>query len=316
MRDQRGFTLVEVLIAASLALVIFSASLALLDAVNRQWVSASQRDDAQNQARLGIDRIVRQLRNIASPLSTPKLLERATPYDIVFQTIGSQSGANATGAERVRYCVPPDPAPGIATKEVVISETQTWSTATPPPDPWSSDPNVTLPCPDSPMPDSTAGPLSIVQSVTNRYAGVDRPVFLFNNSPVAPTDLSTITSVQIDLFANPTPTAPTAETELRSSAFLRNQLRPPVAQFSYTPTGNGGVVLNGGSSYSPDGYDLTYTWSCATLTGGPCPSAAILTNANEGLVSWQPGSGTYALTLTVAVPSGLTSTQTQNVTVP
>jgi hypothetical protein len=143
-------------------------------------------------------------------------------------------------------------------------------------------------------------------------------VFSFNNLSVAPTDLSTITSVQIDLFANPTPGAPgpSAETELRSAAFLRNQLRPPVANFSPSFPGNGGVVLNGGASYSPDGYDLTYAWSCALPGGGACPYASILTGANEGLVSWQPGPGTYVVTLTVTVPSGLISTNTQTVTVP
>lgn len=317
LSDERGFTLVEVLVTATVALIVFAATLTLLDAVNHQWVSATQRDDAQNQARLGIDRIVRQLRNIASPFSTPKLLERATPYDIVFQTIGTPSGANVTGAQRVRYCVPNDTPAGTPSSEVLISETETWSTSTPPTDPWSSDPAVTLPCPDTVLPVSTTAPNSIVASVTSRYQGrTDRPVFSFNNNLVAPSDLSQITSVQIDLFVNPTPTSPTAETELRSAAFLRNELRPPVAQFTYTPSGNGGVVLNGGTSYSPDGYDLTYAWTCTIPGGGTCPGSAVLTGANEGLVTWQPGTGTYQVTLTVTVPSGLTSTQTQNVTVP
>ena len=50
-----------------------------------------------------------------------------------------------------------------------------------------------------------------------------------------------------------TPSQSRSEAELESSAFLRNQPRAPVSQFTYTATGSGGVLLNGGISYSPDG---------------------------------------------------------------
>ncbi|HZU61612.1 MAG TPA: prepilin-type N-terminal cleavage/methylation domain-containing protein, partial [Solirubrobacteraceae bacterium] len=118
MREERGFTLVEVLIAMVLAVVVFGATLDVLINYTHLWTGATQRLDAQNAARLGIDRIVRQLRNIASPVTSPKLLERATPYDIVFQTIGetdpnnTSCGSNTTCDERVRYCIPQDTNPG------------------------------------------------------------------------------------------------------------------------------------------------------------------------------------------------------------
>jgi hypothetical protein len=148
--------------------------------------------------------------------------------------------------------------------------------------------------------------------VTNRYKGrTDRPAFTFNGG-TAPSDLSQVFTVQLDLFVNPTPSVPSAESEVRSGAFLRNQPRSPVAAFTYTDTGSGGVLLNGGISYSPDGEDLTYNWTC---TSSGCPDLSSLTEDNEGLVYWNPGAGTYTVQLTVTDSTGLTTTSTQQVTV-
>jgi hypothetical protein len=160
----------------------------------------------------------------------------------------------------------------------------------------------------------------LANGITNRYQGrTDRPAFSYNdgaldNNLVAPGDLSSVTSVQVDLFVNRTPTQPTRESELRSSAFLRNQVHAPVAEpFTSTPTGGGSVLLNGATSYSPDGYDLSYSWSC---TSAGCPAAATLAASTDGLVSWSPGPGTYTVVLTVTDPNGLSaSTDPQQVTV-
>ena len=86
LRRQDGFTLVELLVAMAASLVVFGATLSILDSYLHQSAAATKRFDAQDQARIAVDRIVRDLRNVSSPLRTPKLLERATPYDLVFQT--------------------------------------------------------------------------------------------------------------------------------------------------------------------------------------------------------------------------------------
>jgi hypothetical protein len=153
----------------------------------------------------------------------------------------------------------------------------------------------------------------IVQNyVTNRYQQrTDRPAFSFNNG-TAPSNLAAVYTVQIDLFVNPTPSVPAAETELRSGAFLRNQPRSPVANFTSTDTGQGGVLLNGATSYSPNGLDLSYSWACGA---GSCPDSSALTNSQSGLVDWTPGAGTYTVQLTVTDQTGLTDTVTQQVTV-
>jgi prepilin-type N-terminal cleavage/methylation domain-containing protein len=319
LRRQDGFTLVELLVAMVISLVVFGATLTVLDSYLRQSSAAAKRLDAQDQARLAVDRIVRDLRNVSSPLTTPKLLERATRYDLVFQTIGTPSGRNVSGIQRVRYCVPQDTSAGSASQERLIAQTQTWTTSTPAANPWTSDPSQTIPCPDLTFTPVAGQPVYTVfaQSVMNRYQQTSSyPVFSFNNGldgdNVAASDLPQISTIQVKLRVNPTPSLSGATTQIQSSAYLRNKQHAPVAQFTYTATGNGGVILNAGQSYSPDNQQLSYRWAC---TSSPCPAAGTLLIASNGLVSWRPGAGTYSVALTVTDQSGIQTTTTQQVTV-
>jgi prepilin-type N-terminal cleavage/methylation domain-containing protein len=319
LRRQDGFTLVELLVGMVISLIVFAATLTVLDSYLRQSADATKRLDAQDQARLAIDRIVRDLRNVSSPLTTPKLLERATPYDLVFQTIGSPSGANVSGIERVRYCIPQDSTTGSPSLERLIAQTQTWSTATPAANPWTSDPSQEIACPDLTFTPAAGQPVYTVlaQSVMNRYQQTSRyPIFSFNNGldgdSVAASDLPEISTIQVKLRVNPTPSLSGATTQLQSSAYLRNKQHAPVAQFTYTATGAGGVILNAGQSYSPDDQQLSFAWAC---TSSPCPAAGTLSIASNGLVSWRPGAGTYTVALTVTDQTGIQTTTTQQVTV-
>ncbi|HEX4805089.1 MAG TPA: prepilin-type N-terminal cleavage/methylation domain-containing protein [Conexibacter sp.] len=319
LRRRDGFTLVELLVAMAISLVVFGAALTLLDSYLRQSSAASKRLDAQDRARLAVDRIVRDLRNVSSPLTTPKLLERATAYDIVFQTIGSPSGSNVSGIQRVRYCVPQDSSAGSASQEELIAQTQTWTTSTPAADPWTSDPTQTIACPDLTFTPASGQPVYTVlaEAVMNRYQQTTGyPVFGFNNgldgNSVAAADLPQISTIQVNLRVNPTPSLSGATTQIQSSAYLRNKQHSPVAQFTYTATGSGGVILNAGQSYSPDNEQLSYAWAC---TSSPCASASALSLATTGLVSWKPGAGTYTVALTVTDETGVQTTTTQQVTV-
>jgi prepilin-type N-terminal cleavage/methylation domain-containing protein len=319
LRRQDGFTLVELLVAMAASLVVFSATLTLLDSYLHQSAAATKRLDAQDQARLAVDRIVRDLRNVSSPLTAPKLLERATRYDLVFQTIGTPSGGNVSGIQRVRYCVPQDSSAGSASQEALIAQTQTWTTSTPAANPWTSDPSQTISCPDLTFTPAAGQPVYTIlaQSVMNRYQQTSGyPVFSFNNGldgdSVAASDLPQISTIQVKLRVNPTPSLSGATTQIQSSAYLRNKQHAPVAQFTYTATGNGGVILNAGQSYSPDNQQLSYAWAC---TSSPCPAAGTLSIASNGLVSWRPGAGTYSVALTVTDQTGIQTTTTQQVTV-
>lgn len=290
------------LVAMSMAVIVFGATLTILEVYMRQSNAATQRFDAQDKARLAVDRIVRQLRNVASPLSTPKLLERATPYDIVFQTIGTPSGSNTSGVERVRYCVPQDSTSGSSNLEVLWAQTQTWNTLSPQADPWSSDPTVTIPCPDT----TFTGPSSMIATgIVNRWKQTnDINAFTFNGGQGAPTDLTTISTIQVNLMVNPTPTLSGATTQIQSSAYLRNKQHAPSVTFTQYPIGNGSVILNAGGSYSPDGEQLSYQWAC---TSSNCPAGTSLNSATDGLVPWSPGPGTYNVVLTVTDETGLSS---------
>jgi prepilin-type N-terminal cleavage/methylation domain-containing protein len=319
LRRHDGFTLVELLVAMMISLIVFGAALTILESYLRQSSAAAKRLDAQDQARLAVDRIVRDLRNVSSPLTTPKLLERATPYDVVFQTIGTPSGANVSGIQRVRYCVPQDTSAGSAGQERLTAQTQTWRTSTPAANPWTSDPSQTIACPDLTFAPAAGDPVYTVlaQAVMNRYQQTSAyPVFSFNNgldaNSVAAADLPLISTIQINLRVNPTPSLSGATTQIRSAAYLRNKQHAPVAQFTYTATGNGGVILNAGQSYSPDNEQLSYAWAC---TSSPCPAAGTLSIASNGLVSWKPGAGTYTVELTVTDQTGVQTTTTQQVTV-
>ena len=311
LRRQHGFTLIEALVGMSLAMVVFGATLTVLDVYMRQSNGVTKRFDAQNQARLAVDRIVRQLRNVASPLSSPKLLERATPYDIVFQTIGASSSSNPSGTERVRYCVPQDTSAGSSSNWELIAQVQTYATSSN--DPWSSDPTTTIACPDLTFIPSNIGDPQytvIAQNVVNRYQQTTlRPLFSYNNgldgNSVTSGDLSSVSTIQVNLWENPTPTVTGATTEIQSSAYLRNKQHAPVAQFTPTYEGNGSVMLNAGTSYSPDGEPLSYYWTCLS-----CASGNTLTGQTSGLLTWSPGAGTYEVEVTATDESNLATTST------
>jgi hypothetical protein len=126
--------------------------------------------------------------------------------------------------------------------------------------------------------------------------------------------LPEISTIQLNLWVNPTPKVAGATTEIQSSAFLRNKEHAPVANFTYTDIGgdSGGVILNAGPSYSPDGQQLSFVWAC---TSSNCPANASLAGATDGLVPWQPGKGTYTVQLTVTDEDGLSTPTTGTVVV-
>jgi type II secretory pathway pseudopilin PulG len=292
-RSDEGFTLVELLVATTMALIVFAVTLSTLGVFNDTSQALTHRNDSQNQARLAGDQIVSQLRNAASSSSARSFVERAGPYDLVFQTVSVAGGSSAL----VRYCVPADPAPGTPATEELIQQTQSPATST---IPWSTA-----------CPDTASGSSVLVGNLTNRYRGAARAVFTYNGGS-APSDLTTIQSIGIDLFVNTTPADSNNEYELQSSALLRNAQPPPVAAFTWSQGASGTVVLDGGSSYSPSDQPLTYAWSCAK--GGSAVSCPSSGSTN----TWTPtsGTGTYTVSLTVTDQAGLPSTPfTSTVTV-
>jgi type II secretory pathway component PulJ len=296
LANEEGFTLVELLIAASLFIIVLGAALTSFNVMETKARVNALLQDSQQRARQTVIILSRQLRNLAGPdENQPGAFDPATasfspaaPYDIVFKTVdpnGPNAGLNPTNVERVRYCL------DSGSPAKLWQQTQTWTTATAPAPP------STASCPDSGWPGTAK---VVADSVNNRYLGQDRPVFQYDS-----TDPQAIHTVRINLWIDVNPGKAPAETNLQSGVFLRNQNQAPTASFQWSPGGAGHVVLNGSASADPEGQQLSYTWKEGNNKLG------------TGIVfDWGPAStGTHTITLEVRDPAGQLGTISQAVTV-
>jgi hypothetical protein len=300
--------MIELLVGASLAIAIFVLIGTALTQYQANAQKTTRKNDSQDAARTAIDRIVQELRDGTSTRTSPTLIEGAGPYDLTFQTVDGTApagtSANKGAITRVRYCLPPDPAPGSKATEILVAQKQTWTTATPPANPWAESGGNFPACPFTPasLPAGSAiTTTTLVQDVTNRYAGASRPAFTYDN-----TTLGAITSVGISLFIDVNTVAQPGESQLSSSAFLRNQNQAPLASFTSSPTGAGRVLLNGGGSSDPDNQAMTFAWFRVD-TGAQIGTGALL--------DWAPGAGTYQVRLEVTDAGGQTGSFVGTVTV-
>jgi Tfp pilus assembly protein PilV len=282
MGDERGLTLIEILVAGVLMVAVLTASIKPLQALVNANSQSNSQNDTQATARLAMDRMARELRNVAGQT---QFIEKATGSDLVFQTVDpltSPSGTNNANIQRVRYCLNTSSANGVLWKQ-----TQTWTSASPPTLPSTSS------CPDSAWTTQTI-------AATNVSNGSSRSVWTYNTST-----LTDITSVHIDLYIDADQTKRPPESQLASGVYLRNQNKAPTAGFTATATGNKHVQLNGSASADPEGASLTFTWldgSTQIGTGQTCDCVAL-------------GTGSRTITLLVADQSGLTGTTSKTVTV-
>jgi type II secretory pathway component PulJ len=124
LRDERGMTLVELLIGMIISLVVFGATLSVAVAMNNGAKRNADHNEAQDTARTYIDRLARQLRNLASPSiftddyqAQPYAVDSAGPYDLVFRVVDDKrpgGSLNHANVKRVRYCLnSTDPSRGV-----------------------------------------------------------------------------------------------------------------------------------------------------------------------------------------------------------
>ncbi len=307
--EEHGFTLVELLVAMALAMIVFGATLTAFDVFQTNNRFDLLRNEAQDNARNAIDRLARELRNVAAPKSEKELpgaLEIAEPYSITFQTISSSplKGANATNAMRVRYCLN-DSTPS---NEILYRQAQTWETEVAAALPSAK--NLEK-CPDE------AGDFQsttqLVRYITNKNGGQNRALFAFGGV----SEVSKIVTVEPTLYLNVNPSQPLhpGETQLTSGITLRNANRQPVAAFTATEK-NGHILLNASESVDPDGLALTYKWTEGTEVAGKeegkevLPSTAQTYETPTALVS----KSVHIFWLKVTDPGGLTASTKKTVT--
>lgn len=255
--DERGeFSLMGMLMAMTLMLVVLGATLSVFSTAERVNRDSNDRSELQDRVRSGLDQMVAQLRNLASPTpDQPRAVDSAGPYDLVFQTVdrvGPNTGLNATNVMRVRYCL------GTTNPTRVYRQEQRWTSQTTP-----GVPSLTG-CPAVASSTGWSSTKVIATSVVNTRNGQNRPIFVYNAPAVAD-----ISSVHAQLYVDGDPGHGAAESTLSSGVFLRNQNRRPVAAFTADGTTvRGKIVLNGALSSDPEGDPLTYVWYDGTTKVG------------------------------------------------
>ena len=293
IRDESGFTLVEVLVVIGLMLVVLGATLTTFTQFERTQRVNQLQNDSQEQSRRAVGGLARELRNLASPsYASPQAVERKADYDIVFLAIDRTKPAgslNDRNIKRVRYCL----GESAGGKARLVTQEQTWTTATTPVMP------STASCPDPAwpnLPNGTERSRTAAEDIVNRESS--QPIWTYNDA-----DPSRVTGIRTTLLVDVNPGASPAESRLSTAIFLRNQNRYPIAAASATDTGTGHrVLLNGSGSSDPEGKTLSsYNWYVDGDLTTPVASGIIAYWTAPGTVFPQ----THSFTLRVRDPSGL-----------
>jgi type II secretory pathway pseudopilin PulG len=316
-RDESGFTVIELAVAAAISLVVLGATMSLLISMMTERTATDKHADAAQQARQGMDRLARQLRNLASPadvitnsaLIKPKSVDRNLPFDLVFKDVDEgalTSISNPANVRRVRYCLQTSgsiPGGGTASdaRGVLWMQTQRTSAST---TVLPAAPPASTACPGSGWDDAR----KVADFLTNASASPPDALFRYSSATgqITATDDAAreqIIRVEADLFVDPDPLRRPTAAHLTSSVVLRNQNRAPTAFFSFvvTNTLSCTLQLNGSGSEDPENKRLTYTWS---RDGVPLDTGL----QNRVLVQLTAPTGVHTYKLEVKDPAGLAAT--------
>jgi type II secretory pathway pseudopilin PulG len=251
LRDQGGFTLPELLTAMLLFMFILGGTLDVFDGYVTRNRTNSKMNDATDVARTAMDRMARQLRNLASPTNANvKSIDQATDDDLVFQTVDPIK-------RRVRYCLKSsNPA-----NETLYRQTQAFPIS-------QVDPGMpsTSECPAPTGSSGWATSQVVATNVVNRVNGQDRKVFHYADLGTGG-DTAKVTGVRAQLYVDMNPGKPPAEVSIASGDFLRNQnQKPTVLAFSLvqSPAGSRNFIMNGSEALDPEGRTLDYYWYTGT----------------------------------------------------
>jgi len=311
LREQDGFTLPELLTAMTLFLLILGATLTTFDGFVTRTSASTKLNDAADQARTTMERMARQMRNLASPTTASvKSIERAAADELVFQTVDPAK-------RRVRYCLDSS----NAAKSRLWVQTQAFPLG-------GADPGLPPPsaCPAPVTSGGWADQRLAATNVVNRYNGAGRNVFYYTGLG-ADGDTAKITVIRAELFLDTDPTKAPGEVSISSGLFLRNQNQAPVIpdiSVVRSPLTSQRVILNGSAASDPEGRTLEYFWykgngsnpanlpTCAdagTQTGGGYTCIGRGLSVEYIFPSTEPFPQT--ITLKVVDPGGLSVTMTK-----
>lgn len=253
--DEHGWTLIELMVAATLMLIVLGATLTTFGAFVRTASVKERQNDAAETVRQTLDNATRQLRNLASPTANAggaATIDTALPYDFIFQT----SDPSKTW---VRYCLF-TASPASPTDGRLYLDTSTVSAV-------SS--AMRSACPGAGWQSSKV----VGQNLTNADGAPGRDLFTYTCAdattsclPGSP-QLDQITKVALQAFVDLNPGKAPPETTLQSGVYLRNQNQAPVAALDPPLPVSGQArtyLFNASSSYDPEGRTLDYYWFSGT----------------------------------------------------
>lgn len=270
MRDQRGFTLVELLVAMALSLVVMSAVVTILTVFLNDTKYDGLRDQAQDDSRTMVDQLSHDLRSAASPKpnNTGLLQAGSTTTNIFFQSVipgGTSSTDNPYDQRWVRYC--------LDSNETVWRQTQSISVS-------AKTPDVSA-CPSTSSGNGGWAQVNgspcckMATDVTNDIGGDSRDLFDYlDSSGASTTTPADAHEVEVNVYTDLNPgQLPGPSPQLQTGIYLRNDVVAPTASGGITDTPNSNksqadILLNGSSSTDPQGQTLSYQWYANSGTTG------------------------------------------------
>lgn len=259
LRDERGFTMPELMIAMVIGLLIAFAMLTVFDTFDRGISTNSKLTDAEDNGRRDVTEMVRILRDAGAPSpttgNTTAAVIRATDNDVVVRsTSWPGESATSSGTNIQRLCL------DETTKTVWFDGRRATSSG--PDDPGASCPSVASGWEHS----------AIATNVVNTTA---LPLFKISASPVR--------TIAIRLRTDSSTTRATSSLALRSGGTMRGALPPSVTQGDVTVTcnydGTGKPMLSLGTD---TGLKLTPTVTGAITLG---PGQILLKTVTSGQVA-------------------------------
>ena len=299
LADERGMTLVELLIGITLSLGVLAATLTTFNGIERDQRDndGAQRHDRARAHALDIQ--ARQLRNLAKRVASP-VIDTLASYDLIFQT-------SDPARTWVRYCLDTTTAPATTerarlwTGELAVAERRRPRrrvTAA-----------MRSSCPEP------AGPRHRSSRTTSRTAaaGTDRPMFTYTCTTGTACTASTATYDQV--VEHQRPAAHRHDPRLRARRAARRQRRPSAQpepgagrELRLAPASTSRtVVLNAAASTDYEGRTLDYYWFKTTMPAVAsidCAQPTVTGTGSPRTLWGAPASSASGITLTYTFAAG------------